>query len=86
LGTQSLLAIVIELNPLSRDFGLDSSRALDELQEHGFRPISYDPFARRVLAHARTRASGNVVLVRSMDEVCDRIAKAARFSTLGTDV
>jgi FkbM family methyltransferase len=75
-----LRAAIIEVNGSGSRYGYDESRVLDAMQDLGFRIFTYDP-ARRELREGRSRTSSNVLFVRDVAFVQDRLkgAPAARL-------
>ena len=77
LKKEILKAIIIELNGNSERYGFDESWIHQYLTEHHFIPYEYKPYTRSL--HLIEQAgSDNVIYIRDIDFVKDRILKAKK--------
>lgn len=74
LGSETLLAVIMETNGSGRDFGVADADLVELMAGHGFSPHVYDPFERRL---APAVGAANTVFVRDAGKV-EAICRAAR--------
>lgn len=86
LAQQSLQAVLIELNGLGARYGFADADIHARLLEAGFRPTSYEPFARHLNALERPRTTGNTLYVRSSAVLEQRLREAPPVRVVGVDV
>ncbi|KAA2239182.1 FkbM family methyltransferase [Chitinophaga agrisoli] len=77
LRKQSLKAIIIELNGLGARFGYDEDKVRALLNGHGFRPYTYDPFIRKLIASPAS-VKHNMIYIRDIPYVEQRIKTAEK--------
>lgn len=78
LADATLLAVILEVNGSGLRYGHADDALITSVRRHGFAPCSYDPFTRTLATAAA--ASGNVIFVRDLTTVRERIASAPRFA------
>ena len=78
LGSPALLAIIVEISA-DRNDADGSSPATRLLEREGFLPYEYDPIERSLTRLAPILPPGNLIFVRDIQTVSDRIARAPRF-------
>lgn len=86
LAQQSLQAVLIELNGLGARYGFADTDIHARLLEAGFRPTSYAPFARHLVALDRHRTTGNTLYVRPSAALEQRLREAPAVRVVGVDV
>jgi FkbM family methyltransferase len=84
LSSNSLVAVIIELNGSSRNYGSGDDVIHETLLSYGFKPFSYRPLDRKVIlnnspnSHAR-----NALYLKDHEDVEKRVKSANRFCILG---
>jgi FkbM family methyltransferase len=85
MQSPSLLAVIIELNGSGLRYGQDDSLLNDRMMSWGFRPASYDPFQRSLtVLDGPYPANDNVLYVRDVKCLRERVQAAPRHTVLGT--
>ncbi|WP_420426276.1 FkbM family methyltransferase [Algiphilus sp.] len=86
LGQSSLQAVLIELNGLGVRYGFSDDDTHAQLLEAGFRPMRYDPFARRLVALDWRQDTGNTLYVRPSATLEQRLREAPAAWVFGVAV
>lgn len=86
LAQPSLQAVLIELNGLGARYGFSDADIHARLLDFGFRPMRYEPFARRLVALAEHNTSGNTLYVRPSAALEQRLREAQSAQVLGDAV
>lgn len=89
LGRESLQAIIIEFNNTGFErYGIGDDKIHHLLLEKGFQSMSYMPFSRELvpLDPFSGKRSGNVVYVRNLTVVTDRLKKGNTYHVFGISV
>lgn len=81
LRQPELRAIIVERNDSGSRYGFDEEPLHREIQQCGFVPCTYDPFARR-LSETAGATSGNIIYTREVITANERLRTAPPF-TLG---
>jgi FkbM family methyltransferase len=76
LRSQTLLAVILELNGSGARYGFDEDRLDGEMRNLGFAPFRYDPFDRSLSPLKRRNAVGNTLYVRDPAALSARTASA----------
>jgi FkbM family methyltransferase len=77
LASHSVVALIIEHNPSSQEFGASVEQVHQKLLDAGFRPIAYEPRARVVTPlDTYDRANPNTVYVKDLEAVRARCETA----------
>jgi FkbM family methyltransferase len=76
LADPELCAIIVELNGLGMNYGFDESELQRRFESFGFVAYTYEPFARRLERMQRRPSAGNVLYVRGVEAVQDRLSRA----------
>lgn len=84
LSNPNLKAIIIELNGSGLRYGYDEQKIRIKLSELGFKPFHYDPFTRKLLL--LTAFNNNVIYVRDIDFVKERLVKSEKFNIFGYSI
>jgi FkbM family methyltransferase len=82
LLSDSLKAIIIELNGSGGRYGYDESLIHQTLLSHSFKPFHYDPFQRK-LTTLNSYGSNNTLYLRDLDFIFNRVNKAPKFEVFG---
>ncbi len=83
LGSEKLLAIVLEMNGSGARYGLDETKLDAALLARGFVPLSYDPLKRSLIPLPKPNPSGNRIYVRDAESLQARLKSAAPFTLPG---
>jgi FkbM family methyltransferase len=84
LQNDTLLAVIMELNGSGKRYGFDDAQVTRVMNGYGFTACEYEPFSRRLTAVAsRENADGNVVFVRDIELVRQRLQAAASVTLVG---
>ncbi len=75
LSNIQLKAIIIELIGEGKRYGFDEDNIRNQLLNYGFLPYQYYPYERRLSTH-QTEKSDNIIYIRDIDFVTDRITNA----------
>jgi len=85
LSSESLKAIIIELNGSGGRYGFDENKIHDLLISNRFKPYNYDAFNRQ-LNLLKSYGSYNTIYCRDMDFVIDRLKNAKAFKIMGEKI
>jgi FkbM family methyltransferase len=77
LRDERLLAVLMETNGSGTRYGVTDGMLLQEMSDCGFRPYSYDAFARRLLT--ASGPSDNTIFIRDPGALAERTRAAPRF-------
>ena len=78
LRDQTVKALIVELNRSGEKFGIDDRNIFQHLVSLGFRPFSYDPFNRSIVAlDTYNTGQFNTIFVRDVDFVNKRILNSS---------
>jgi len=81
LGDPALHSVIMELNGSGRRYGFDEVDLVRHMADLGFATFSYDAFTRRLVARgAAEKTSDNVLFVRNLELVQERVLGAPRFT------
>ena len=83
LAQPSLQAVLIELNGLGTRYGFSDADIHARLLDFGFRPMRYEPFARRLVALEGRNNNGNTLYVRPSEALDQRLREAQSARVLG---
>jgi FkbM family methyltransferase len=81
--TESLLAVITELNGSGSQYGYEDATVFAQLLEWGFRAYKYDPFSRELTHLEESSGSGNTLFIRDISTARALVAAAPKFSVLG---
>jgi FkbM family methyltransferase len=81
LQSESLEAIIIELNGSGMRYGFSEKNIHDELMANGFAPYKYDPFL-RAITPLQNPGNLNTLYLKNVDHVRERISTAKKYSIL----
>jgi len=84
LAHAGLLAVIMETNGSGARYGVSDADLLAIMKRHGFSPMGYDPFARRLLG--TPSSVGNTVFVRSPAVVGQRVASAPQHRLINATI
>jgi FkbM family methyltransferase len=74
LKKESLHSVIIEFNKSGRRYNLTEDSILTAMSEHGFKPYIYEPFSRELKITSDFQSeSGNILFVRNLDLILERI-------------
>lgn len=76
LRNRQLLAIIIELNGLGKNFGYDDIQIHQLLSESDFSPYSYHPLSRTLTALSWPHHKANVIYCRNVEGIKQRLRNA----------
>jgi FkbM family methyltransferase len=82
LLSDSLKAIIIELNGSGGRYGYDESLIHKTLLEYSFKPFHYDPFERK-LTELNSYGSNNTLYLRDLNFIYNRVKNAPKFEVFG---
>jgi hypothetical protein len=84
-ASQSLLAVIMELNGSGSRYGFDEERLRLLMSDWGFRSYHYDPFGRTLAPAERTDGSpNNTLFVRDVTRLAERVRSAPRHTVNGS--
>lgn len=86
LSSDSLHAVLIELNGLGVRYGAKDADVHLQLIAFGFRPISYEPVSRCLAPLDDYKGTGNTLYVRSLSETGKRVKDADAFVWRGISI
>jgi FkbM family methyltransferase len=86
LAQPSLQAVLIELNGLGARYGFSDADIHARLLDFGFRPMRYEPFARRLVALDGRQDAGNTLYVRLSAALEQRLREAPAVRVVGVAV
>lgn len=72
LKNSEVLAIIIEINGLSKKFNIEEKLIHDQLVEHGFFPVDYDPY-KRIVTKTKSFNDLNTIYVRDLRLINDKV-------------
>jgi len=85
LQSESLEAVIIELNGSGMRYGFSDNSVHNELLANDFAPYKYDPFL-RVITPLKTPGSLNTLYLKNVDHVRERISSAKKYSILRQEI
>jgi len=85
LASQSLRAIIIELNGCGSRYGYNDETIHSLLVGHGFSPYTYEPFSRK-LKKLDTYGNLNTIYIRDLDWTARRLEEARKYRILNIEV
>ena len=85
LKSETLKAIIIELNGSGMRYGFSDIAIHDQLMNHGFLPYAYEPFTRK-LRKLEVPGHLNTLYLRGVDFIRDKIKTARKFMILGQEI
>ncbi len=85
LAQPQLKAVIIELNGSGSRYGYDEEKIHQSFLQKGFEPYSYDPF-KRDLIKLDDRKSDNVIYIRDLPFVRERVRNSPRVTILGQQI
>lgn len=84
LQNQALHAVIMELNGSGKRYGFDEAKILEVMRGNGFRPYSYNPLRRTLIALEGKRSdSDNTLFIRNQSFVEDRLRDARKVTIHG---
>jgi FkbM family methyltransferase len=84
LTKQSLLAVIMELNGSQERYGYDESALHKSMLSLGFRPFSYCPFSRELVAlDGKNSRTWNTLYLRDVQQVSERLRTGPEFRVDG---
>jgi FkbM family methyltransferase len=87
LRAESLLGLLIELNGSGRKYGYDEHAIRQRIIDLGFQAASYLPHSRElVIGGLRSNTSENVLYVRKLEELRERLRNAPRFRVASREI
>jgi FkbM family methyltransferase len=87
LQSPSLLAVIMELNGSGARYGYDENAIHARMLNWGFRPARYDPYQRTItLVACRDASGGNVLYVRNVELLRERVRTAPKYAVLGSSL
>jgi FkbM family methyltransferase len=87
LRDPDLHSVILEVNGSGKRYGFDDASLLRTMDALGFRRLIYDVFRRRLMdGPASEKTSDNILFVRNVDLVRERLATAPRFVVRGTAI
>ena len=85
LARPELRALIVELNGSGSRYGVDEAGLQRRIESFGFRPHSYDPFARLLTPIDGKSGEGNTLYLRDVGVVQERLSRARRVRVLDVD-
>jgi FkbM family methyltransferase len=87
LCSQSMLAVIVEVNSLSRRYGHSEDQFHGLMVELGYQAVAYDPFERTLssLNGINTHAS-NTIYVKDRDAVGERVRSSRKYRVHGREI
>ncbi len=82
LSSDTLCAIIIELNGSGGRYGYDEKIIHEKLLNHSFFPCKYDPFE-RTIKELDSYGTTNTIYIRDIDFVKSRLTSATSFKVFG---
>jgi len=82
LASDSLQAIIIELNGSGMRYGFNDKNVHEELLVSGFLPYRYDPFSRELYL-LKTAGDLNTLYLRDVDSVKKRLLSSRKYNVIG---
>lgn len=84
LSDPALHSVIMELNGSGRRYGYDESAIVETMRSLGFESLDYDPYTRKLRPGVRSD-SDNVIFVRDLPRVHERLATSRRVRVLGKE-
>jgi len=82
LSSDSLYAVLIELNGLGKRYGFDEEQIHKKMLAYGFKPFVYAPFERSLSPEQKINRSGNTLYIKNVEMVLSRLRLAPQFMVL----
>jgi FkbM family methyltransferase len=80
LENKSLHSVIMELNGSGNRYNFKEENILRTMSEYGFEPYMYEPFSRSVKLLGEEKQPGNVIFIRDLDLVVDKLKYAPKIS------
>jgi FkbM family methyltransferase len=84
-ASDALLGVLMELNGSGARYGFDDARLHEELTGRGFEPYAYDPFGRELRQVSGVGGAGNVLYVRNLPSLTERVRGAQKRTVRGVE-
>ena len=85
LSSQDLEAMIVERGGLGNRYGYDELRLHAQIRQEGFTPCTYSAL-NRTITRAPDEAEGNIIYVRDMKKVQERVRTAPTFRFAGKQI
>ena len=90
LETDSLLAVIMELNYTAHRYGFENSSLHDKMQAFGFKPYQYQPLSRDLIPcdfdDRSATESFNTLYIRNYEKVIELLKTAPKFKVNGKEI
>lgn len=70
----NVVALIVELNGCGNRFGIDDFEVHKIITSFGFRPITYDPFSRKISSLDSFVGEENTIYVKDLDDAQNRVS------------
>ncbi|MDA0362264.1 MAG: FkbM family methyltransferase [Proteobacteria bacterium] len=75
----NVIALLVEINGSGRTFAIQDSEIAKKISSHGFAPISYDPFTRKISSLKNHNNVGNTIYVKDIHDAMERCLESEQF-------
>lgn len=82
LASDTLLAVIIELNGSGMRYGFKDNDVHELLAKEGFLPYQYEPFSRRLI-RLNKPSNFNTLYLRNIDVIKNRLESSRKFKVIG---
>jgi FkbM family methyltransferase len=82
LSSESLMAIIVELNGLGSRYGFSDENVHNLLIKKGFRPVKYDPFKRIITEIEKYETNHNTIYLKNINDAQKRVSQSRKFKIL----
>jgi FkbM family methyltransferase len=81
LKNPHLHSVIMELNGSGNKYGFREEDILEKMNDYDFQAYSYDPFSREIaLLDSVINSTGNILFIRNLDFVKERVKKSSKVS------
>ncbi len=87
LENSALHSVIIELNGHGERYGFSDNEIIQKMSDFGFSPYTYKPFDRQVVPiYEHSGSTDNVIFIRNMELVQQRLHSEPPFRVLGLEI
>lgn len=80
---KNCMAVIVEMCGNGKDFGYSERTLFNDIKNSGFIPINYDPFKRKISENKTFAYDGNIIFIKNLKTIQDRVQNAKSFHIKG---
>jgi len=83
-SNKNVKVLIVEINGLSKDYGIEDYKIDEQIREFGFKPIRYNPINRKI-ENIKIIKNGNTIYIKDFKEASIRCNEAKKFKICSLD-